>query len=249
MISISLLIVSYRIMGNLSRHAHPESMPCNNCHLVKGEINKKNANILISTQEILCKSCHENAITASHPSGIKPSHVPPKEFPLDWKGDLTCSTCHSIHSRKKGLPRVDKFGKALCMSCHDKQFFKNMKDGGISILLSGHVDARESLSGDIDSFSIQCLVCHESQTDSLRVKVSANVMRHGENKFVHPVGMQYEKSTSFGGYRSAMSLPSKIQLPDGKVSCISCHESYSETHGQLVMDNAGEALCFSCHDT
>ena len=123
-----------------------------------------------------------------------------------------------------------------------------MKDGGISILLSGHIDARESLVGDVDSFSIQCLVCHENQTDSLRVQISNNVIRHSENKFVHPVGMEYEKSTSFGGYHPAMSLPPQVQLPDGKVSCITCHESYSDNHGQLVMDNSGEKLCFTCHD-
>ena len=199
LISVGLLIVSYRILGNLSRHVHPDSLPCNSCHLVKGKINKNNANILVSTQEVLCKSCHKNALTASHPSGVKPSHIPPSIFPLDWKGDLTCSTCHSIHSKKRGLPRVERYGKALCMSCHDKAFFDRMKDGGTSILISGHIDARKSLVGDIDSFSIQCLGCHENQTDSLRVQVSSNVIRHAENTFVHPVGMQYAKKQGLWG--------------------------------------------------
>ena len=37
-------------------------------------------------------------------------------------------------------------------------------------------------------------------------------------------------------------------LPDGKISCISCHQGYDEQHGALVLDNRADGLCFSCHD-
>ena len=43
-------------------------------------------------------------------------------------------------------------------------------------------------------------------------------------------------------------LSKKILLPMGLVSCVSCHEGYSQNHGKLVISNAGSALCFACHD-
>ncbi|MBC8210534.1 MAG: cytochrome c3 family protein [Gammaproteobacteria bacterium] len=227
---------------------HPQGMPCNKCHLVRGVINQQNAKTLVATQEVLCKGCHQNAITASHPTGLKPSKKPPASFPLDWKGELTCSTCHSIHSTEPGLPRVNLIGKPLCLSCHTKNFFARMKDGGTSLLLSGHLDPRASLQGNIDSFSIQCMSCHDTLVENLNVQISTNVLQHNSDNSAHPIGMQYRDSVNYGGYHPAALLPKEISLPDGKISCISCHLGYSDLHGKLVMDNTGEKLCYSCHD-
>ena len=119
MLLIFLFLVFYTAASGLyARNFHPADMPCNNCHLARGTIDQSNAKILVASQEQLCKSCHFNALTASHPSGFKPEEVPPIAFPLDWKGDLTCSTCHSVHTEKAGLLRVSRKGKDLCLSCH-----------------------------------------------------------------------------------------------------------------------------------
>jgi predicted CXXCH cytochrome family protein len=123
-----------------------------------------------------------------------------------------------------------------------------MKDGGSSLMSFGHLDARASLAGGIDSFSIQCMSCHESLSAGLNVRVSEDVIRHDGSQISHPIGMRYEKSALYGGYRPVPLLPQEIVLPDGKVSCISCHQGYSDKHGKLVMDNTGSRLCFSCHD-
>ena len=248
-LNIGLIGLGFLLMDELQAlESHPLGMTCSSCHLVKGTINQHNAKMLVSSQEVLCKSCHKNAITASHPSGFKPSKAPPEHFPLDWKGDLTCSTCHTIHSGERGLPRVEQSGKALCLLCHDKSFFAKMKDSGVSIMVSGHLDTRTSLEGDIDNFSIQCMACHESLADNLNVRMSANLMRHSSERVNHPIGMKYNTSMRYGGYRAVNMLPAKVSLPDGKISCISCHQGYSDPHGDLVVDNVGEKLCYSCHD-
>lgn len=247
MLGLIALLLS-QIGGLKARGTHPANMACDQCHLARGEITAANAGLLIAGQEQLCRTCHPNAVTASHPSGIKPGHQIPADFPLDWKGEMTCSTCHDIHGDEIGLSRVDMAGKALCLSCHDDGFFQRMKDGGMSILVSGHLDARAPLAGNIDTFSIQCLSCHETLGDDLAVRMSGNVIRHGSDRGNHPVGMMYQRSISYGGYRSIAQLPKEIALPNGRVSCISCHHGYSEQHGQLVMSNLGSRLCFSCHD-
>ena len=246
---ITLLVVSYRMIDDLNAtNTHPQNTSCNDCHLARGKIDQTNAKTLVASQEELCKPCHLNALTANHPTGIKPINVPPQIFPLDWKGDLTCSTCHSLHNNEPGLLRVKRHGKELCQSCHDEKFFLNMKDGGSSVMSFGHLDARASLVGDIDSFSIQCMSCHDSLTGSLNVRLSGEVIRHNSNRVNHPIGMRYADSLSYGGYRPIAMLAGEIVLPDGKVSCISCHQGYSDKHGKLVMDNRGDGLCLSCHD-
>jgi predicted CXXCH cytochrome family protein len=227
---------------------HPVDMPCVECHLAKGTIDQTNAGTLVASQEQLCQACHQNALTASHPSGITPSSVPPAIFPLDWKGDLTCSTCHLVHVNTPGKLRVEREGKALCQSCHDEDFFNAMKDGGSSVMAFGHLDARQSITGGIDNFSVQCLTCHDSLDDELRVNVNGEVLRHGSQRISHPIGRRYADAVGYGGYRSIASLSSKIVLPDGKISCISCHQGYDEQHGALVLDNRADGLCFSCHD-
>lgn len=244
-----MLVFVFRNMDELKAGGtHPANMACSECHLAKGEITPSNAKTLIAGQEELCKSCHQNAITASHPTGIKPLTETPEKFPLDWKGDMTCSTCHNIHGQQPGLPRVDVYGKDLCLSCHDENFFTSMKDEGMSIIVSGHLDARQPLAGNIDTFSIQCMTCHESLSDDLAVGISGNVIRHNSGRSNHPVGMNYQTSMTYGGYRSVAQIPKEVVLPNGKVSCISCHHGYSDNHGKLVMDNKGSKLCFSCHD-
>ena len=251
---VSLFVVSlmsltiYKISDLNAKGKHPANMACDTCHLAQGKITKKNAKTLVASQEVLCRTCHQNAVTASHPTGIKPSGDIPEKFPLDWKGDLTCSTCHKVHGSSPGLLRVHNHGKKLCMSCHDQDFFQNMKDGGMSIMVSGHLDAREPLVGEMDTFSIQCMACHENLGDNLAVSMSGNVMRHSSDRGNHPVGVLYRRAMTYGGYRREATIPKEIVLPNGKVSCISCHHGYSDKHGKLVMENTGSRLCFSCHD-
>ncbi len=247
-IGLVLSVVFYSLAGLRAADTHPVGMACADCHLARDEITRQNAKILVADQEQLCGSCHQNAVQASHPSGIQPHGAIPDEYPLDWKGELTCSTCHKIHGSEPGLPRVKTRGRAMCMACHDAKFFARMKDGGTSIMVSGHLDARQPLVGDIDAFSIQCMSCHETRGDGLAVRVIGNVIRHNSGRDNHPVGIPYERSMGYGGYRPVNLLPKEVALPNGKVSCISCHHAYSENHGKLVMDNGASGLCYACHD-
>lgn len=249
LLSLTLMPSITHVLTTLNaKTTHPKSLSCNNCHLAQGKITQANAKTLVATQEELCKICHKNALTASHPSGLKPNHKLPKEFPIDGKGDLTCSTCHDIHNGERGYLRIKKYGKFLCLSCHQQDFFSKMKDGGHSLILSGHLNAGKSLTGNIDNFSVQCVACHENLPNVLNVRIASNVIRHSTNQASHPIGMLYKTSILYGGYREISDLPKQILLPDGRMSCISCHQGYSNQHGKLVVNNKGSKLCFSCHN-
>jgi hypothetical protein len=136
-------------------------------------------------------------------------------------------------------------------------------------LLSDAIEASDSMnvfdsavesirfSTNLDSFSLQCLSCHDDSTGDglMNVNVSGELL-HGGGSSGHPIGIDYAQATSgrkSRSYNPESRISNDIKFPDGKLSCISCHQlsdSTNETqqHGQLVMSNRGSALCFECHN-
>lgn len=225
---------------------HPLNGDCAGCHMAGVDTTTANAAMLISSQEQLCGECHANALKMSHPSGFTPppGKIIPSTYPLDWKGDLTCSTCHEVHSDLPGKMRGTLLGRELCMSCHNQAFFDNMRDGGQS-LVSGHLGMPNSQNWQtLDPYSVQCMECHATRGD---VQVDPNfVVRHGNQN--HPVGRVYADAERYGGYKPAMMLPRNINLPNGMVSCVSCHETFTKNHGKVISTGTTTELCFECHD-
>jgi predicted CXXCH cytochrome family protein len=260
-VSKSTLAVLLALLGLLAASAtwilaaprggfHPAVMPCEGCHLAGKAVKPEQAHMLVASQEKLCGSCHQTANQVSHPSGLTPRSKTHADYPLDWKGDLTCSTCHEVHGKNQGLMRGERRGRTLCLSCHDDKFFVRMRDHGASMMETGHLDARSSAPGEkLDAYSRQCMECHgEKGDDSAPTVVRNMVIRHGVASLNHPIGANYANAVKFGGYRPESKISKKIMLVGGLVSCVSCHEGYSKTHGKLVVPGGSSALCFECHD-
>ncbi|MBF0420640.1 MAG: cytochrome c3 family protein [Magnetococcales bacterium] len=228
---------------------HIANTPCVTCHVAK-EVTAANAAVLVASQEKLCGTCHAQAILLSHPSGFVPNRPLPKEYPLDWKGDLTCSSCHSVHGTQARLMRTTVSGAPFCLACHNKEFFEKMPDQGASLAGAGHLDAKNTpVTLHLDPFSLQCMGCHDEKADRNQVGIdSLGLMRHKSSSINHPIGKSYQAATSYGGYRPVDQLPKSIVLPNGKISCISCHVGYSKEHGGLVVPKKHSELCLVCHD-
>ena len=254
LVSAILLCAVTWIFAGFGDKAHLSDQACNNCHLTGKEqnVDPAQAGRLIASQEMLCGVCHKNVKRMSHPTGFSPKGKMPAEYPLDWKGDMTCSTCHVVHGTKPGLLRGEKRGKDLCLSCHDTAFFNGMKDSGVSLQLSGHAIAdmaQEEKSTDIDALSLQCMGCHNGQSDAGGIMVGRNgIVRHSSGAANHPIGVLYPAISRNREFRPRSMLPKAIWLPNGKLSCVSCHQAYKKEHGQLVMPNNGSSLCLQCHD-
>lgn len=230
--------------------AHLAQAECASCHLAGKDVSAAQAGMLTASQEVLCGKCHQAAIQVSHPSGLPPSRTPPPGYPLDWKGDLTCSTCHEIHAARPGLMRGAATGKEFCFVCHAAEFFSKMRDGGSS-LLAGHL-ARGSAADAraLDPYSRKCMECHVANADPrLVTAVDRNgVVRHASQSANHPIGVSYKVAVGYGGYVAQRIVERKLLLPGGKVACVSCHGGYSKDHGKLLVSNRGSALCMECHD-
>ena len=73
----------------------------------------------------------------------------------------------------------------------------------------------------------------------------------GDLRRNHPVGVRYEQRPVRGAavrLRPASSLPATARLPNGRISCTSCHNLYARDDHKLTVPNEGSALCFTCHD-
>lgn len=234
-----------------SRDIHPSGTACGVCHLAGSDVDPAQASMLVASQELLCVKCHARALELSHPSGFAPRRTLPAEFPLDWKGDLTCSTCHLTHGREPGLLRGNKRNREFCLACHDQAFFNNMKDAGISLVISGHLDVgRGRKTIDIDAHSLHCMGCHAgSHSSGGTVSLGRNgILQHSSGSAPHPIGISYREASRKGGFNPEYQLAQKkILLSDGKISCISCHEAYKKDHGRLVVTLDRSALCIACH--
>lgn len=239
------------VLADSGGKPHLSGIRCGKCHLSDVTVSPAQARKLVASQEVICGSCHATALQLSHPSGFAPQGKLPAEYPADWKGDLTCSTCHEVHGTQPGLLRGEKRGEAMCLSCHDRAFFDHMKDNGGSLRQTGHLSAGIALGNkiEIDALSLQCMGCHDNRSDAAGVRVGrSGIMRHSSGAANHPIGMPYPAFVRGGALRPRNMLPKKILLPEGKVSCVSCHQAYKKRHGQLVMSNDGSALCKQCHD-
>ena len=233
------------------RSAHPAGSDCGACHLAGSDVDQAQASKLVAPQEMLCIRCHQHAAEIGHPTGFAPTRSLPADYPLDWKGNLTCSTCHLLHAAEPGQLRGEKRARDFCAACHDQAFFANMKDSGSSLVISGHLDvdhARATL--DIDAHSMHCLGCHAGgHSAGGTVSIGQNgIPRHPRGAAPHPIGRNYRDASRRGGFRPENQLAqNKIMLSDGKISCISCHQAYKRDHGRLVASVDRSALCLSCH--
>lgn len=214
-----------------------------------------------------CMTCHTTLYDKGymHPVDITPKNVHvPLDFPLSPTGNITCSTCHDIHSEpetpfgKKSyfLRRYEK-GKSFCDICH--QDTNNLTTGHEAVFREAHFDSKYMASDmeiEIDTMSRNCLSCHDgSLAQSITVKVgkwrhTKDFLEHDEGG-MHTIGMKYSDvvhTNKKAALRPLDEIDKRIRFfEDGKVGCGSCHDPYSTLPKKLVIEATGSKLCFACH--
>lgn len=119
----------------------------------------------------------------------------------------------------------------------------------------GHiVPADYGKTVEIDSFSYDCITCHDGMNASsyqLRFKNDARDRQIDINSVIgsHPIGMHYKSYTYENRELKEIQNPdSGMILVNGKVGCLTCHNPLNPDKNHLVMSNVGSKLCFSCHN-
>ncbi|GMR04215.1 MAG: hypothetical protein BMS9Abin23_0106 [Thermodesulfobacteriota bacterium] len=231
---------------------------CTDCHITTPGKGDK-ALTFVKDISFMCDGCHEDVKKLSHPVDVKPSMDVPSMLPLDWKGGITCITCHRAHKGAYGEAhlRVRARAQGFCMFCHSGLEDQLHKVGAGSAHLKSTYNAvfREGAIPGIvlDELSLKCMSCHDATfaTQTLVENRAMTLSFHDATAIglSHPIGVSYleAKRKYHGAYRDIEDLPSQVKLFGGTVGCGSCHSPYSSEHAQLVMTNDGSALCLACH--
>ena len=248
---------------------------CNDCHLndpVAITSTESSSHLFLADIETLCLRCHKEMILSmSHPIKMKPTFPLPADLYLDWKGQMTCTTCHFMHQRKDGVDhggknkylRRNSKGKAFCLECHRKGF---LSQKGLSHVLAEVAHNKQFSEFDtgelLGASSSECLRCHDGTiasdggTMSLHgTELKGVVWEHkGQGQSYggassHPIGIDY-KDAFMRRPKEIIAislLPPTILLPEGKVECVSCHNLFTREANHLSVTNAGSRLCLTCH--
>ncbi|MCK4658260.1 MAG: cytochrome c3 family protein [Phycisphaerae bacterium] len=203
----------------------------------------------------------------NHPVGVVPSASMriPADWPVGSDGAITCLTCHYQLPSPSGasppcLRDFDEDGAEpadFCLNCHHgnpertAETMHWMVVGVAHVKEDTHSDRRPGL---LDADSRRCLECH----DGVNANEAANTTPWnrgpgclGDKRRNHPVGVRYSDRPSpqrSVQLRPVALLPANVRLPDGQVSCVSCHDLYATDQRRLTVPIEGSALCFTCHD-
>jgi predicted CXXCH cytochrome family protein len=259
-IVVLLVIVVFSVENQ--PHAFRE---CSSCHVSEnpaGAIARR----MTAPITMLCGRCHEDVFSEGymHPVDVRPTLVTvPADMPLSLSGEITCGTCHDIHSdyfTPYGAPthflRRQEQEKAFCMICHKN--LEALSRGHEASLGEAHFRSQYIVldaAQDIDPMSKNCISCHDG-TYASSATIKAGAWTH-QRSFIsndrgsHPIGMNYEAARTSRGRKTDLkpmsAVDRRIRFFNGKVGCGSCHDPYSAIRKRLVMSDENSKLCYSCH--
>ena len=198
----------------------------------KHDLSSASANTVKATAETqTCKFCH-----TPH-TGLGSGIVPLLNKTGGTKGFTTTAT-----SAGTALPTSLSGVSNVCLGCHDGTVAIGAVQNGGPIAMStvgGFVDAAGKLQGT--SFA------YLGGTDLSNS---------------HPVGIPYSGMTGSSAATAGYNAASGASVTDGtstvqlfgsagayKIECASCHDVHNEKGNTnlLMVNNAGSALCFTCH--
>lgn len=65
----------------------------------------------------------------------------------------------------------------------------------------------------------------------------------------HPVDVSYREAASRNRrLHSPFQVSQRLSLPEGRVTCLSCHDGASGQPKHVALPMARSELCFACHD-
>lgn len=106
---------------------------------------------------------------------------------------------------------------------------------------------------NLDSLSAGCLVCHDGNSASKVRPAIINSHNNRKNAIKmslakHPIGMDYEKySASDASLKSLDEMGQHLNLTEGRVSCLTCHDPLNPGKNHIRVTKSGVDLCSACH--
>jgi len=236
-----------------SSKKEPHQFSEEECRLCHRHDARKDGTSLKPIASSVCEGCHADMRQKpSHPVDVYPGSGVPADIPLVG-GKLGCISCHFVHpfsisNRKFSYSLLRRPGKGMtfCSTCHGINekghiVFENVHRGSYQVT---------GLGGSLDTYSLQCVECHDSRLYKPSGSLGAGTWEHLTfPRFKHPVGVSFQQIAARRPreFNSPGGLPQETRLFDGRIGCGTCHNAYSREKYMLVMNNWRSKLCLTCH--
>jgi predicted CXXCH cytochrome family protein len=169
-----------------------------------------------------------------------------------WAQNQICLPCHTPHGANTTVADSPLWNHKLSTAAYTMYSSATMN----------------SVPGQPDGRSKLCLSCHDGTValDSFGASTGTHFLSASDSAYIgtdlrndHPVSITYNtalantdgelhdpatRATALGG-----TIAQKM-LFNGKLECASCHDVHNaqNNEGLLLINNAGSALCLTCHD-
>jgi predicted CXXCH cytochrome family protein len=90
-----------------------------------------------------------------------------------------------------------------------------------------------------------CLSCHDGTFGTTHIGARAGT---AAGPGVHPVGVSYDLAALRRKLRPRYQVSRRLLMPDGQVTCVTCHDGASPERYHLAMSMSQSGMCRSCHD-
>jgi len=215
---------------------------CASCHMAGADTTDANASMLISSQEQLCGGCHANALKMSHRSGFTPPQgkVIPADYPLDWKGDLTCSTCHEVHSDLPARCVVCCWdASCVCRATTRRSLTR-------CAMAASHCSCPTLGNAQLAKLADSGSLLGPMYGMSLRQGRCTDRSQHDRAPWLaKPSGRRIMRQRSLMAVTSRHPCCRKRSSYRTHGECVSCHEAFTRNHGKVNTTGNITTLCLN----
>jgi predicted CXXCH cytochrome family protein len=89
-----------------------------------------------------------------------------------------------------------------------------------------------------------CLSCHDGTFGTAHLAARAG---SAAGPGVHPVDVSYDLAAARRRLRPRHEVSRRLVMPDGRVTCVTCHDGASPERYHLALTMSQSAMCQSCH--
>ncbi len=180
------------------------------------------------------------------------------------------STIHNLSITSPGTVKASTESE-VCVFCHTPHSSRPVaplwnKDDPGSVYTLYNSSTLQAVPGQPDGSAILCLSCHDgtialgnlvSRTTDVNFSGGITTMPTGGANLTtdlsddHPVSFSYTPTlaTTDGQLKDPSAITSPVELENGKVQCVSCHDPHKNSYTKfLVASNQYSDLCLRCHD-
>ncbi|MEY2881367.1 MAG: hypothetical protein RLZZ15_3747, partial [Verrucomicrobiota bacterium] len=223
----TITLVSSIVAQPAAKPAKPATAPAATAPMSTGALN----NGATYVGEAVCIACHQT----QNKQFTHTLHADAfRKNPQNELQQKSCEACHGPGSKhlsnpldKANRPSLVGFTKEWgtpiavqnnqCLQCHS---------GGNAMHWDGSIHSRNQLS---------CADCHNPMA---KISVTGLLKKQSINETCYTCHQQQ---------RADFAKRSHMPLPEGKISCVDCHNPHGSTTKALVKNDSVNELCYNCH--